>query len=79
MQETITQENLKLALKDAIVEALTEQRELVYSLMVEALEDIALAEAIREGLQSGEASREEVFQILQGHQGEGQVCGHICS
>ncbi len=49
---------------------LTEQRELVYDLMIEALEDIALAEAMREGLQSEEVSREEVFQTLQERQRE---------
>jgi len=54
------------ALKEALVETLQEQRDLLHDVVTEALEDFALAEAIREGQKTKKASRDEVFQILQG-------------
>lgn len=48
---------LKALLKEALVEALEQRREWFSSLMVEALEDIALVQAIREGETSETVSR----------------------
>ena len=39
---------LKQAVKDALVETLLERRELLHELFAEVLEDMGLAEAIRE-------------------------------
>lgn len=58
---------LKLVLKEALVETLQEQRDLLYDVFTEVLEDFALTEAIREGQQTKRATREEVFRILQGN------------
>jgi hypothetical protein len=60
------EERLKDLMKAALVEALKEQRDLVREIVEEAMEDIALARAIEEGLGSAPASREEVFDILEG-------------
>jgi hypothetical protein len=55
---------LKQLLKDALVEVLQEQRELFHEVFTEAMEDFALAEAIREGLESKPAGREEIFRTF---------------
>jgi hypothetical protein len=56
----------KSAMKEAVVEALHEQRDLLHEVFAEVLEDFALAEAIREGQKTPLVSHEEVLQILQG-------------
>ncbi len=56
-------EALKEALKEALVETLHEQRGLLHEVFTEVLEDIALAEAIREGNQTDKVEREEVFSV----------------
>ena len=65
---TFDEERLKDLLKSALVEALEENRSLVQDIVEEALEDIALARAIDQGLNSGSGSRAEVFSILEGEQ-----------
>ena len=59
-------EQTKTLLKQALLEMLQEKNEFLYDALAEVLEDLALAEAIEEGLTSEPASREEVFQILEG-------------
>jgi hypothetical protein len=56
---------LKEALKQALVEVLEERPELFSSIFAEALEDIALARAIRAGEASGNVSRAEVMKTLE--------------
>ena len=58
--------DFKRALKEALAETLHEQRELLHEVFAEVLEDFALVEAIREGLETKTATREEVFRILRG-------------
>ena len=65
-QVTWNEQTLKRAVKDALVEALQEQRELLSDVLAEVLEDFALAEAVREGRKSKIVDREDVFQALQG-------------
>ena len=55
---------LKQALKEALAETLHEQRDFLHDIFAEVLEDLALAEAIREGRQTEEVSRDEVFSVL---------------
>ena len=57
---------LKRAMKEALVETLQEQRELLHDVFAEVLEDFALAEAIRAGQKTKRASRDDVFAILRG-------------
>jgi hypothetical protein len=45
---------------------LQEQRELFHEVFSEVLEDFALSEAIREGLETKSATRDEVFRTLLG-------------
>jgi hypothetical protein len=59
-------DTLKQTLKEALSEVLLEQRELFQDIFAEALEDLALAEAIREGLQSERVEEAEIMEILAG-------------
>jgi len=57
---------LKNIFKDAIVEVLEERQDLFAEIVAEAIEDIGLVRAIREGEKTEDVSREEVFRTLQG-------------
>ena len=59
-------QKIKALFKEAIVEVMEENQDLVSSLLVEALEDIGLSRAIEEGENSESASREKVFEVLRG-------------
>lgn len=63
---TLGEKKLKTLLKSAFAEALVEQRALVQDIVEDAIEDIALARAIDEGLRSKPASRVAINKILQG-------------
>lgn len=55
-----------LTSRSALAEALEEHRDLARDIVEEAVEDIALARAIEQGLGSQPVSREDVFAILEG-------------
>ena len=66
MQQIIDDENkLKEVFKQASAELLQERRDLLYDVFSEVLEDIALANAIKEGEITEIVGREEVFQIVE--------------
>jgi hypothetical protein len=55
---------IKELLKDAVLEALEGRRNLIYDVMAEVMEDLALAKAIQEGESSASVTREEAFRAL---------------
>ena len=55
---------IKELLKEAVLEVLEERRDLIYDVLAEAMEDFALAKAIKEGESSESVTREQVFQTL---------------
>ena len=57
---------LKEILKQAIIEAMEEKKEVVHDLLVDAMEDLAMIHAVQQGEKTGAASRDEVFNILAG-------------
>lgn len=61
---TLNAEQLKTLLKVAIVEILQEQKEVFTDLIIEAMEDMALAKAIEEGESTEIVSREAILNIL---------------
>lgn len=65
MATSIDEGKLKELLKAAVIEALEERRDLVKDMVEEAMEDIALARAIEEGLGGKSVSRDEVFALLE--------------
>jgi len=65
MAVTLSDETrLKALLKEALIEVLEQRREWFSTLVVEALEDIALVQAIKEGETSEIVSRDEIFDLL---------------
>jgi hypothetical protein len=64
-QISIPQDTLKQVMKEALAETLSEQHDLFREVIVEALEDFALIEAIEEGEQTEEVSRERIFNLLE--------------
>ena len=64
MQRIIDDKNqLKEIFKQAFAELLQERRDLLYDVFTEVLEDIALANAIKEGEETEIVSREQVFEL----------------
>ena len=62
MQQITDDKNqLKEVFKQAFAELLQERRDLLYDVFTEVLEDIALANAIKEGEETEVVSREQVF------------------
>jgi hypothetical protein len=66
MQSSMNKEQLKDVIKTALVEVLEERQDLFHEAIEMALEDIALARAIKEGEKTKPVGREEVFKILEG-------------
>jgi len=65
MTVTLSDETrLKALLKEALVEVLEQRREWFSTLVAEALEDIALVQAIKEGETTEIVSRDEIFDLL---------------
>jgi len=66
MSSMITDEKTKEMLTEILVEMMQNKRELFYEIVLEALEDIGLANAIAEGLNGEFVPEEDVFAILNG-------------
>nr|VFJ45174.1 MAG: hypothetical protein BECKDK2373C_GA0170839_101049 [Candidatus Kentron sp. DK] len=56
---------LKLIFKSALIEVLDERRDLLVEAIEEAIEDVALLHAIKEGESSDIVSENDVFQLLE--------------
>lgn len=67
--ETLTTDRgqLKELLKQAIIEAMEEKKDVVHDLLVEAMEDVAMIHAIQNGEETDPISRDEIFNILEGN------------
>ena len=65
MQTLIDDDKLKQLLKEALIEAIEEKRNLFYDLIVDAVEDIAIVRAIQEGESTETISKQEIFNILE--------------
>lgn len=66
MQATLNADELKILLKEALVEVLQERRDLLQNAMEDALEDIALSRAIESEKNSEVVSRDEIFDVFKG-------------
>jgi len=65
MQTIIDDSRLKQLLKEAFIEALEEKKNIFHDLMIEAMEDVALVRAIKEGEGSETIDKQEVLSILE--------------
>lgn len=66
MELSISEEKTKSMLKEVFSELLEEKRDLFTEIMMDVIEEIGLANAIREGRQDEFVSEDQVFGILRG-------------
>ncbi|MDU9047510.1 MAG: hypothetical protein Q3M30_01580 [Candidatus Electrothrix sp. Rat3] len=66
MELSISDEKTKELLTEVVIELLKSKRDLIYDVLLEALEEVGLANAIAEGRTDDFVSEEEVFSILDG-------------
>jgi hypothetical protein len=66
MEASLEDAKFKALLKETLVELLEERREEFSELLLEALEDLALSRAIREGEDTGFVDKKEILKILAG-------------
>jgi putative heme iron utilization protein len=64
MVQLAEEAKLKKLLKAAVVEVLEQEPDLIREALAEAVEDLGMVRAIKEGFRSAPISREEVFRIL---------------
>ncbi|MDJ0658331.1 MAG: hypothetical protein QNJ42_02455 [Crocosphaera sp.] len=66
MESLINEEKTKELLKEILIEMMQSKREIFYEIVLEALEEIGLANAIIEGRSNQFVSEEEILEILNG-------------
>ena len=60
----MTQAAIKKAIKQAVIEVVREERQLLTDAIVEAMEEVALLAAVRDGENSKPVTRDQVFGAL---------------
>ena len=63
---SLDEKQFKILLKQTLIELFDERSDIFSAIVVEALEDIGLANAIREGRKNDFMNREEIESILTG-------------
>jgi len=66
MQISISDEKTKELLTEVIVELLKTKRDVLYDVILEALEEVGLANAIAEGRKNKFVSEDDIFSLLDG-------------
>ncbi|RZM82961.1 hypothetical protein [Leptolyngbya iicbica] len=66
MQLTLDDDQTKELLKEVLIEMLQQRREVFYELVLEALEDVGLAQAIEEGEETEFVDESDIQAILRG-------------
>lgn len=66
MELTINERQTKELLKEVIIELIKEKRDLFLEIILEAIEEIGLANAIREGRQNEFVSKDRILAIIEG-------------
>ena len=66
MELTVSEDQAKVLLKKVFSELLEEKRDLFTAIMMDAIEEIGLANAIREGRQNEFVSEEDILAIVRG-------------
>jgi len=65
METTIDPTKIKELLKEALIEVLQERKDILHDLISEAIEDVALTHAIKEGEATKSVNKEEILKILE--------------
>lgn len=66
MELVISDEKTKELLTEVLVEMIQQKREVFYEIVVDALEDVGLANAIIEGRQNNFVGEDKIMSILEG-------------
>ncbi|MEK6765947.1 MAG: hypothetical protein AABY49_06985 [Planctomycetota bacterium] len=66
VQLSVDEKKLKNLLKETLIEVIEQKRDMFHDIVAEAIEDIALTNAIKEGESTESTSREEIFNIIEG-------------
>jgi hypothetical protein len=67
MEITINEVQTKALIKEVVIELLQERRVEFYALILEAMEEVALANAIQDGRRDDFVNEEEITAILTGN------------
>lgn len=62
---TTEEAKLKKIFSEVVSEVLEEKREMLYNIFLEAIEDAAMVNAIKEGELSGIADRKEIYSLFE--------------
>ena len=65
-QLSVDEKKLKNLLKETLIEVIEQKKDLFHDIVAEAIEDIAITNAIKEGESTESISREEVINIIEG-------------
>ena len=65
MKQSISKDGTKELLREAIGEAIEKKKEMFYELIKEAMENVSLINAIREGEKTKSVKRDDIFKILE--------------
>ena len=66
VQLSVDEKKLKNLLKETLIEVIEQKKDLFHDIVAEAIEDLAITNAIKEGESAEFTSREEVFKIIEG-------------
>ena len=66
MELTINDDKMKTLLREIIVEMIQEKKDIFYEIVVEAIEEVALANAIIEGRKDNFIEEEQILSLLEG-------------
>jgi hypothetical protein len=64
MELSISDEKLKEIMKEAVIEIIKEKRKVFYEILLEAIEEVGLANAIREGRKNKFVHEDRILKIL---------------
>jgi len=65
MSYTLDERRMRKVMKDVLVEMMTEKKELFYDLILEAIEEVALGKAIKEGRKDQYVADSKIMRILE--------------
>lgn len=66
MELTISDEKTKELLTEVLIEMIQQKREVFYEIVLDALEDVGLANAIGEGRKNDFVSEDKIMEVLEG-------------
>jgi len=68
MEICVDEGKLKELMKQALIEVLEDRKEVIYGILSEVIEDLALVSAIKEGEATESVDKQEILDILRGGQ-----------